>query len=55
MGQQFNEELADRIDKAAENYWLQGYHIGYAKRRAAVEMTRPEMPQRTSAYPVVRL
>jgi hypothetical protein len=53
--QQLNGEQQERIDKAAEHYWLQGYHLGYAKRRALADVTRQEMPQPVTLYPVVRL
>ena len=54
MEQQQDNENFERIDKAAERYWLQGMDLGYAKRRAQVEAAREEMPQRVPMYPVYR-
>ena len=53
MEQQHDDEKFDRIDKAAERYWLQGMDLGYAKRRARVEATRQEQP-RMPIFPVYR-
>ena len=50
-----NEELSDRVEKAAELYWLKGMDLGHAKRRALADVARDEMPQRAPIFPVVRL
>ena len=53
MEQQHDDEKFERIDKAAERYWLQGMDLRYAKRRALVEATRQEQPG-MPIFPVYR-
>lgn len=55
VAQEYEEMLAERVETAAELYWLQGMDLGYAKRRALVEATRGTISQRRLKFPVIQL
>lgn len=55
MEQEHDDKLTERMETAAEHYWLQGMDLGYAKRRAHVELTRGKMVRGAPKFPVVQL